>query len=156
MADSSSDAYATVHAFAVLNHQRENLDSVPPLPHHAELNLPIEMPEVVIPEATEEQEPDPEAAVEDSTAVQGQAMPEVEAVLGDTLVREDGPAAEDEPVPDDQPAASNIELESEKDLGQQTTPAPRSKRGRKRSSKIDLESQTNPEPLIAAELNSQP
>ncbi|KAL2152472.1 hypothetical protein VTH82DRAFT_5656 [Thermothelomyces myriococcoides] len=38
---SSSDAYAALQLFAVLNHQRQQLDPVPDLPHHAELNLPI-------------------------------------------------------------------------------------------------------------------
>ncbi|KUI60788.1 hypothetical protein VP1G_08001 [Cytospora mali] len=38
---SASDAYAGVHLFATLNHQREKLDPTPPLPHHAELGLPI-------------------------------------------------------------------------------------------------------------------
>ena len=38
---SASDAYAAVHLFATLNHQRENLDPTPPLPFHAELGRPI-------------------------------------------------------------------------------------------------------------------
>ncbi|KAL2162711.1 hypothetical protein VTH06DRAFT_6547 [Thermothelomyces fergusii] len=38
---SSSDVYAAVQLFAVLNHHRQKLDPVPDLPHHAELNLPI-------------------------------------------------------------------------------------------------------------------
>lgn len=156
MADSSSDAYATVQAFAVLDHQRENLDSVPPLPHHAELNLPIEMPEIVIPEATEEQELDPEAAVEESATVQGQAAPEAKTALEDTLVREDGPTLEDELVRDDQPDASNIDPKSEKNPQEQNKPCSSAKRDRNRLSKPDPESHTNGEPRATAELNSQP
>lgn len=38
---SASDAYAAVHLFATLNHQREQLNPIPPLPFHAELNKPI-------------------------------------------------------------------------------------------------------------------
>ncbi|KAH8887438.1 ribonuclease H-like protein [Thozetella sp. PMI_491] len=38
---SSSDAYAAVQLFAVLDHHRQNLDPVPPLPYHAELDKPI-------------------------------------------------------------------------------------------------------------------
>ncbi|KAG7289538.1 hypothetical protein NEMBOFW57_005909 [Staphylotrichum longicolle] len=153
---SSSDAYATVQAFAVLNHQRENLESVPPLPHHAELNLPIETPEIVVPEATEEQEPDPEAAVEDSAAIQDQAVPEAKTALEDTLVREDGPAPEDEPVSDAQPDAGNMAPKLEKLPGEQITPAPQSKRDGKPSSKTNSEPPSNPGPRATAELNSQP
>ncbi|ROW06030.1 hypothetical protein VMCG_04613 [Cytospora schulzeri] len=38
---SASDAYAGVHLFATLNHQREQLNPTPPLPFHAELERPI-------------------------------------------------------------------------------------------------------------------
>ncbi|KUI71097.1 hypothetical protein VM1G_07244 [Cytospora mali] len=38
---SASDAYAGVHLFATLNHERKKLDPTPPLPYHAELGLPI-------------------------------------------------------------------------------------------------------------------
>ncbi|KAG6356576.1 hypothetical protein INS49_014449 [Diaporthe citri] len=38
---SASDAYAAVHLYAMLNHQREKLDPMPPLPFHVELNQPI-------------------------------------------------------------------------------------------------------------------
>ncbi|ROV92663.1 hypothetical protein VSDG_06611 [Cytospora chrysosperma] len=38
---SASDAYAGVHLFATLNHQREQLNPTPPLPFHAELGRPI-------------------------------------------------------------------------------------------------------------------
>lgn len=38
---SASDAYAAVHLYAMLNHQREKLDPTPPLPFHVEHNQPI-------------------------------------------------------------------------------------------------------------------
>lgn len=38
---SASDAYAAVHLYAMLNHQREKLDPMPPLPFHVEHNQPI-------------------------------------------------------------------------------------------------------------------
>ncbi|CAN8095591.1 unnamed protein product [Discula destructiva] len=41
---SASDAYAAVQLFAMLNHQRENLDPMPALPLHAELGKPIPVP----------------------------------------------------------------------------------------------------------------
>jgi len=51
--DSSSDAYAAVQLYAILDHDRQRLDDVPPLPYHAELNLPIP---VVLPAAKADQE----------------------------------------------------------------------------------------------------
>ncbi|KAK4173293.1 putative Werner syndrome ATP-dependent helicase [Triangularia setosa] len=51
---SASDAYAGVQIYSMLNHQRLQLDPCPPLPHHAELKLPIELPDhTVLPAATE-------------------------------------------------------------------------------------------------------
>lgn len=41
---SASDAYAAVQLFAMLNHQREQLDPTPALPYHADLNKPIPLP----------------------------------------------------------------------------------------------------------------
>lgn len=38
---SASDAYAAVHLYAMLNHQRERLDPIPPLPFLVEHNQPI-------------------------------------------------------------------------------------------------------------------
>lgn len=38
---SASDAYAAVHLYAMLNHQREKLDPTPPMPFHVEENQPI-------------------------------------------------------------------------------------------------------------------
>ncbi|KAK3995648.1 putative Werner syndrome helicase [Cladorrhinum sp. PSN332] len=39
----ASDAYAAIQIYAVLNHQREQLDPAPPLPEHAELDKPIRL-----------------------------------------------------------------------------------------------------------------
>lgn len=41
--DSASDAYAGLQLYFTLDHQRKSLDPVPPLPRHAELNLPIRL-----------------------------------------------------------------------------------------------------------------
>lgn len=41
---SASDAYAAVHLFAMLNHQREQMDPAPALPFCAELNRAIPLP----------------------------------------------------------------------------------------------------------------
>lgn len=38
---SASDAYAAVQLYAMLNHQREELDPAPPMPFHVEQNKPI-------------------------------------------------------------------------------------------------------------------
>ncbi|KAJ2979991.1 hypothetical protein NUW58_g7064 [Xylaria curta] len=42
-----SDAYAGVHLYATLDHYRKQLDPCPPLPHHAELGLAIQLAEGV-------------------------------------------------------------------------------------------------------------
>ncbi|KAK4155455.1 ribonuclease H-like domain-containing protein [Chaetomidium leptoderma] len=105
---SSSDAYAAVQLYAVLDHQRKSLDTVPAVPHHAELNLPIPVAKPPPPVVTEEQDPETDEAVDSKSAVEGKgvkSVPDDEAILEDTLVREDGPAPatapEDEPVHDD-------------------------------------------------------
>jgi hypothetical protein len=85
---SSSDAYAAVQLYAILNHQRENLDGAPPIPHHAELNIPIP---VVLPTAKEE-DADPEAAA------QGSAVPEDSAVVQDSVVPQDQVIPQDQAV----------------------------------------------------------
>lgn len=41
---SASDAYAVVQIFAILNHQRQNLNPTPALPFHIEHNRPIPLP----------------------------------------------------------------------------------------------------------------
>jgi len=41
--DSASDAYAGLQLYYTLDNQRKSLDPVPPLPHHANLNLPIRL-----------------------------------------------------------------------------------------------------------------
>jgi len=58
-ADSASDAYAAVQLFAVLDHQRRSLVPTPPLPHHAELNLPIQLTDQALSTSGEESGPEP-------------------------------------------------------------------------------------------------
>ena len=54
--DSASDAYAAVQLFHVLDHQRQSLDPAPPLPHHAELKLPIKFADqVILPTSADEE-----------------------------------------------------------------------------------------------------
>lgn len=52
---SASDAYAAVQLYHVLDHQRQSLDPTPPLPHHADQNLPIRLADQVIHPAAEEE-----------------------------------------------------------------------------------------------------
>ncbi|KAK3308135.1 ribonuclease H-like domain-containing protein [Chaetomium strumarium] len=63
--DAASDAYANLQLYAVLDHQRKNLDPVPPLPHHAELNIPIRLADGPLLTATDEQAPGADAAGRD-------------------------------------------------------------------------------------------
>ncbi|KAK5656302.1 hypothetical protein OQA88_4682 [Cercophora sp. LCS_1] len=51
---SASDAYAAVQLFAVLDRKRRSLDPVPPLPHHAELKLPIALAHTLNPTEDDE------------------------------------------------------------------------------------------------------
>jgi len=52
-----------VQLYAVLDHHRQKLDPTPPLPHHAELNRPIQLADgIVIPTADEAPEEDTTAA----------------------------------------------------------------------------------------------
>ncbi|KAL2263605.1 hypothetical protein VTK26DRAFT_6072 [Humicola hyalothermophila] len=77
---SASDAYAAIQIFATLNHQRENLNPTPPLPHHAELNLPIRLAEGVLKTpTTKEQEADADDAAEEKpVATEGsEALPAI-------------------------------------------------------------------------------
>ncbi|KAF3770894.1 ribonuclease H-like protein [Cryphonectria parasitica EP155] len=55
---SASDAYAAIHLFAMLNHQREKLDPVPALPFHLELDKPIPLPPGVEMSSSEESDLD--------------------------------------------------------------------------------------------------
>jgi len=63
--DSASDAYAALHLYHVLDHERKSLDPTPPLPHHADLNLPIRFADqVVLPAAEDEIETKEELTAE--------------------------------------------------------------------------------------------
>ncbi|KAL2268592.1 hypothetical protein VTJ83DRAFT_3438 [Remersonia thermophila] len=68
---SSSDVYASVQLYHVLNHHRQQLALVPPLPHHAELDLPI--PFVVQP-SPEKPEAAAKAAAKSGQDGQAQAV----------------------------------------------------------------------------------
>jgi hypothetical protein len=102
--------------YAVLDHQRKALDPVPPLPHHAELNLPIPVTKPAPPTTTDEQDADLEAAVDDDTAVEGKPTPADEAVVQVTLVREDGPTPEDQPAADRAALVDGASPDTETDL----------------------------------------
>lgn len=53
---SASDAYAAVHLYAMLNHQREKLDPTPPMPFHVEENQPIPLAPGLESESSDEAE----------------------------------------------------------------------------------------------------
>ncbi|KAK0651844.1 ribonuclease H-like domain-containing protein [Cercophora newfieldiana] len=53
---SASDAYASLQLYHVLDHQRQSLDPTPPMPYHADLNLPIRLADKVILPAEAEDE----------------------------------------------------------------------------------------------------
>ncbi len=62
----ASDSYAAVQLFAVMDMKRKALKPTPPLPYHAELNIPIRIAEgVEIPTDSEGDDLDPEDAIED-------------------------------------------------------------------------------------------
>ncbi|KAK3327213.1 exonuclease, partial [Cercophora scortea] len=64
---SASDAYVAVQLYAMLDHHRKNLDPVPPMPHHAELGLPIQLAHgVLLPVADEAQDQEQDATAEDA------------------------------------------------------------------------------------------
>ncbi|KAL2196302.1 ribonuclease H-like domain-containing protein [Corynascus similis CBS 632.67] len=68
---SSSDAYAAVQLYAVLNHQRQKLDPVPNIPYHAELNLPIPVARPMPPATSEAEDADPGSAEKQNAAKVG-------------------------------------------------------------------------------------
>ncbi|KAK4044763.1 ribonuclease H-like domain-containing protein [Parachaetomium inaequale] len=83
---SSSDAYAAVQLYAVLNHQRQKLDPVPDIPHHAELNIPIPVVKPV-PEVTEQDadlaaaDPDPASQTAPVAEARLDVKPSVEPAI---------------------------------------------------------------------------
>lgn len=72
---SASDAYAAVQLFAVMNHQREQLDPSPALPFHTEMGKPIPVPPGLDPpsedEALAEYEPADEQEIEAEAEEEG-------------------------------------------------------------------------------------
>lgn len=83
---SSSDAYAAVQLYAVLNHHRQKLVPVPDVPHHAELDLPIPVIKPVVPEVTKGEEAVADAVVEDKPVLEVQTAVEAKAALGSAPV----------------------------------------------------------------------
>jgi hypothetical protein len=142
--------------YAVLDHQRKALDPVPPLPHHAELNLPIPVTKPAPPTAAEEQDVDPDAVVEEGTATDGKPIPADETVLKDTLVREDGPAPEEQPAADNTAALGDgVSTSTETDLNNQTTPIVSPQRDANPRAKGGLPQPSLSEPSPAAETQPQ-
>ncbi len=105
LADAASDAYAAVQLYAILNHERQNLDSVPPLPHYAELDLPITLPAAVVKKKTRKKKASPK-----DTSL------EAEKDLGDQTASAAEPAIES--VPEDETLGSEVNIDD------QTTPIP--------------------------------
>ncbi|KAK4192989.1 putative Werner syndrome helicase [Podospora australis] len=96
---SASDAYAAVQLYAVLNHQREQLNPCPPLPAHAELNKPIELADHKLLQTAGEEEAETEAAA--AAAAAADQGPVLSAnylkSLAETVTCEFEPDAETEP-----------------------------------------------------------
>ncbi|KAH6641509.1 hypothetical protein F5144DRAFT_619011 [Chaetomium tenue] len=83
---SSSDVYAGVHLYAILNHRRQKLDPVPDIPHHAELNLPIPF---IAPAAAKKQK-----VVTEAVVVEEDPVLEVQTVVEAQVALESAPAAD--------------------------------------------------------------
>ncbi|KAL2177907.1 ribonuclease H-like domain-containing protein [Thermothelomyces heterothallicus CBS 202.75] len=81
---SSSDAYAAVQLFAVLNYQRQKLDPVPDLPHHAELNLPIPVARPVAPAVIQEEDGGDPNSISEQDAARRQDVAKTQDANGDT------------------------------------------------------------------------
>lgn len=75
----------------MLDHRRQSLDPTPPLPHHAELNLPIRLADGVLDEVAEEAEPDAETAAaeaappEDGPLLSAATYDKLRETLGDSV-----------------------------------------------------------------------
>ncbi|KAK0727298.1 hypothetical protein B0T26DRAFT_636897 [Lasiosphaeria miniovina] len=95
----SSDAYAAVQLYAIMDRHRKNLDPVPPMPYHAELNLPIRIASGVdLPTADEVLEPEAE---DGAAALDGPVLSDKYLTsFGDSInieVENDASAGVDEP-----------------------------------------------------------
>ncbi|RYP66410.1 hypothetical protein DL771_007819 [Monosporascus sp. 5C6A] len=64
---SASDAYAGLHLFATLDYYRKQLEPCPPMPYHAEFNLPIRLAEDIELDSSDEPAEAPEEALAAST-----------------------------------------------------------------------------------------
>ncbi|CAI6100243.1 unnamed protein product [Clonostachys chloroleuca] len=70
--DAASDAFAAVQLYHVMEEQRLQLDPVPPRPHHAELELPLQLATKV---DEVEQEKEVKASTSDGVESEGKATP---------------------------------------------------------------------------------
>lgn len=78
---SASDAYAAVQLFAMLNHQREQLDPSPALPFHTEMEMPIPVPPGLDPPSEDD------ALAEDEVADEQEIEAEAESEGRGTMFR---------------------------------------------------------------------
>lgn len=143
----------------MLNHLRQNLDHVPPLPHHAELNLPIP---VVLPTAAEE-DPDADEAVENDSVLEDQAVVQDQVTSRDQAIVQGQTILEDQIMPEDTPIhdgklvnvdhpltpdqfSAGINVDSETNLDSKTNPAPqpKAKRGLRANSRTLLSAEAQP------------
>jgi hypothetical protein len=81
IAYSSSDAYAAVQLYAILNHHRQKLVPVPDIPHHAELNLPIPVIKPVVPKVAKGEKAVTDTVIEDKPVLEVQTAVEAKVVL---------------------------------------------------------------------------
>ncbi|EON97699.1 putative 3 -5 exonuclease helicase protein [Phaeoacremonium minimum UCRPA7] len=96
---SASDAYAAVQLYAILDHQRQALDPMPPLPYHAELNLPIRLADgVSIPTSDEAGETAEAADVKGDAKIPAALSQEYLKSAGETIkVEAEGDEVEPKP-----------------------------------------------------------
>lgn len=89
---SASDAYAAVHLYAMLNHQREKLDPTPPLPFHVEHNQPIPLAPGLESSSSDEAEiaEEEDEAIRDAGYEISTLTPEQLKALGETIEIEVG------------------------------------------------------------------
>ncbi|KAJ4410269.1 hypothetical protein N0V85_003996, partial [Neurospora sp. IMI 360204] len=79
---SASDAYAGVQLFAMLDHQRKQLNPTPPLPYAAELKLPIRLAaDVILEEAGLQDEPLPDEPAAPDAALSADYL----SIVGDNI-----------------------------------------------------------------------
>ncbi|VUC36876.1 unnamed protein product [Clonostachys rosea] len=119
----ASDAYAAVQLYHVMEEQRLQLDPVPPRPHHAELELPLQL-------ATKVDKVEPEEVVDASPS--DEVEPEGKTTTSTSEPAEPGQKGEERPLADE--AAEKLEEEhvpkpvGANDASVQTNPAPQTQK----------------------------